>query len=154
MSAIAMDPSQPTPDAPPARPESAGAASSGEPFFGPGGKLIDPAATHDTRVYCLFMHLALATWFVIGPFAIIVPLIMWQIKKDQSAFIDDHGREAINFQISVNLYVLASTLLVIVCVGWPMFVATTTLGIIGIVLASLAAHRGEYFRYPACVRFI
>jgi hypothetical protein len=89
------------------------------------------------------MHLALATWFVIGPFAVIVPLIMWQIKKDRSPFIDDHGREAINFQISINLYVLVSTLLLIVCVGWPMFVATTTLGIIGIVLASLAAHRGE-----------
>ncbi|MBY0311486.1 MAG: DUF4870 domain-containing protein [Phycisphaerales bacterium] len=159
MSAIAMDPSQPIPEAPAARPGSVNAAPSPaanptDPYISPSGKLIDPGATHDMRVYCLFMHLGLAAWFVVGPFALLIPLIMWRTKKDDSGFIDDHGREAVNFQISVNLYLLVSTLLAIVCIGWPMLVASATLAIIGLVLGSIAAHRGEFFRYPACIRFI
>ncbi len=151
MPVIAMDPAQPIPDAAPTRP---GDAPPAGPYIGPSGRVVDPSADHDRRVYALFMHLGLAGWFVVGPLAVLIPLIMWLIKKDGSAFIDDHGREAVNFHISFNLYLLISLLFTFVCIGWVMLVATVVLAVVGMVLGSVAAHRGEYFRYPACIRLV
>jgi hypothetical protein len=114
---------------------------------------VDPDATPDQRTYALFTHLSL----VLAHMGIMVipPLVLWLIKRKESHFIDDHGREALNFQISLLIYALVSTLLIPVCglgiVGW---IATYILGIVGMIMAAVAANRGEYFRYPATIRFI
>lgn len=114
---------------------------------------VDPDATPDRRTYALFTHLSLL--LVHFGVMVIPPLVLWLIKRKESHFIDDHGREAVNFHISLLIYALASTLLVPVCgigiVGW---VATYLLGIVGMILGAAAANRGEYFRYPATIRFL
>ena len=70
------------------------------------GRLVDEAVPSGDRTYCMLMHLSqLVTIFTLVP--VVVPLIMWQIKKDDSAFIDDHGREAVNFQISLVILSIA-----------------------------------------------
>lgn len=86
----------------------------------------------------------------------VVPaLVMWLIKRHESPFIDDHGKEAVNFQISLLIYSVIGGLLVPFCfVGVPVLIATYVLGIAGMIMAALAANRGEYFRYPATIRLI
>lgn len=114
---------------------------------------VDPDATPDQRTYALFTHLSL----ILAHMGIMVipPLVLWLIKRRESHFIDDHGREALNFQISLLIYALVSTILVPVCgigiVGW---VATYALGIVGMIMAAVAANRGEFFRYPATIRLV
>jgi uncharacterized Tic20 family protein len=121
-----------------------------------GERLSDPSATPEQRTYALVMHLSLiASHFV--PLALVVaPLVMWLIKKDESAFLDDHGREATNFQLSLLLYALLIGALSIVSCGIAAvaFIPLYVLAIVGMVLGAAAANRGEYFRYPACLRLI
>jgi hypothetical protein len=125
-------------------------------FNKPAERLVDPDATPDQRTYVLIMHLTLIATQILPLALVIAPLIMWQIKKDESRFIDDHGREIVNFHISILLYALALTALTfITCgVGAIGFLALYALGIVGMIMGAAAANRGEYFRYPATLRLI
>ena len=82
--------------------------------------------------------------------------MLWLIKKDESPFIDDHGRESVNMQLSLLVYSAGLFILgFLTCgVGWALMGVVGILGIILAVLGSLAAHRGEYYRYPAVIRFL
>src|SRR4051794_36799845 len=69
------------------------------------GRLVDPLALQWERTYAMFNHLTLLVVHFF-PVPVIPALIMWLIKRDRSPYIDDHGREAINFQLSLVLYAL------------------------------------------------
>jgi len=91
----------------------------------------------------------------------IAPLIIWLIKKDQSKFLDHHGREALNFQLNVLIVTLALTLiataLMFILIGILLFPVIFFIAIGALVLeilAGIAANRGEWHRYPCTVRII
>ena len=82
------------------------------------------------------------------------PLIIWLIKKDESPFVDRHGKEALNFQLTVLIAMVASGLLVLACIG---FFLIPVIGIVDLVLCIMAAvktSRGEEYRYPINIRFV
>lgn len=116
------------------------------------GRVVDAHAQEWERTYAMFTHLSLVTVYALVP--VIPALVMWLIKRDRSPFVDDHGREAVNFQISLVLYTLLSGLLVLCGISFILMAAVHVLGIVGMILASIAANKGEYYRYPACIRFI
>jgi YD repeat-containing protein len=91
--------------------------------------------------------------FIIPP---LVALAMWQIKNSDSEFIDDHGREALNFQISlVLLGLILVPITIFTCgVGAVLYIGLPILAIVGGIMAGLAANRGEVYRYPMCIRLI
>lgn len=129
------------------------------------GRLYDPDVSADDRTYATFMHLTTLAHLVVPLAAIVIPIIMWNVKRKDSPYLDDHGREAINFQISLMLY---SVLLPIVgmVVGFLLFFVGVVLtvplavalpfvlGLIGVIAASTAANRGEFYRYPVTIRFL
>lgn len=117
-----------------------------------GNPIADPNVREGERTYAMFMHLTLILYAAFFP--IVVPLIMWQIKRMESTFIDDHGREAVNFQISLVIYMVIALVLSTICIGIPLVFATYALGLVGMILGSIRAYRGCYFRYPMCIRFI
>jgi len=97
--------------------------------------------------------LALAGYAI--PFGnILGPLIIWQIKKDQYPFADDQGKESLNFQISVSIYAIISTILIIVVIGIPLVIAVGVFGLVEIILASIKANQGIPWRYPMTIKFI
>ena len=91
-------------------------------------------------------------------------LIIWLVKKDQSRFVDFHGREALNFLISFFLYAVGLMALAMVVgvltLGLGMIVIFPVFIILGIgqlvleIMACVAANRGEWYRYPLTIRFI
>ena len=118
--------------------------------------VIDEHADASERTYAMFMHLTLLLTSAMIP--VIPALIMWTIKRKDSPFLDDHGKEAMNFQISLLLYsiVIVPIIGVLTCsigffILWPVVVV---LGVVGMIMAAVAANKGQYFRYPACIRFI
>lgn len=117
-------------------------------------RLVDSNATAEQRTYATFMHLMLifATLTVLP--MVLGPLVMWLIKRRDSAFIDDHGREALNFNISILIYMLASGLAFVCGIGVVLMPVVWVFGMVVPVLAAIAANRGEYYRYPACIRII
>lgn len=128
-------------------------------------RLRDEQARSGEHIYAMWVHLAgLISWIAavashgIGFFVpSLVVAILWLARKSESPFIDDHGREALNFQISlVILGVIAVIVGAMLCgVGLVVTLpAVAVLSLAGTAMAAAAAHRGEYFRYPACIRFI
>lgn len=116
-------------------------------------RLVDPHATSTEKTYSTLMHLSILLFHVAVP--VVPPLVMWLVKRDESPYINDHGKEAVNFQISLVIYFLLGLALTPLCgIGIPLMIAVYVLGGIGCVFSSLAAHRGEFYRYPACLRLI
>jgi uncharacterized Tic20 family protein len=105
------------------------------------------------RNYALWTHLSpMLAFLVVGPLAIIAPLILWIARRDISAFIDDHGREAMNMSITG---LIASFVLVwIPVLGWLALLVWYVVIAIAIIRASIAASNGEFFRYPMTIRFL
>ncbi len=66
-----------------------------------------PEIDKDSRMWAMFCHLGgIAGLLPIMPLfgSVILPLILWQVKKEQHTFIDEQGKEALNFQISILIY--------------------------------------------------
>jgi uncharacterized Tic20 family protein len=107
---------------------------------------IDTSATQDDRTMAMLCHLG-------GILGFIVPLIIWLVKKDQSRYVDYHGKEALNFQITMLIaHIVAGS---IACFTFGL----SSLAVMGVqvafsIIGALAANRGEEYRYPLTIRFI
>ncbi|WP_163581882.1 DUF4870 domain-containing protein [Gracilibacillus saliphilus] len=86
--------------------------------------------------------------------AIIGPLIIWMIKRDESAFIDFHGKEYFNFFISFTIYSIVSGILVVVLIGFVLLPIVGILFFIFTLIALFKAFNGEEYRIPLVIRFI
>lgn len=107
------------------------------------------------RTWAMVCHLAGLAIFVIPFFGnIIGPLVVWLIKKDESSFVDDQGKESLNFQISITIYSLVSCLLLVVGIGFLLLGALGVIFIVLIIIAAIKANEGEKFRYPLILRLV
>jgi uncharacterized protein len=113
----------------------------------PSGETATPAGagevTRDDRNLALLIHLlAIITGFL-------APLIIWLIKKDSSKFIDHHGKQALNFQITILLaYIISWVLTFVFFVGCFIMPVVVIVDIVFCILAAVASSRGEWYRYP------
>ena len=100
-------------------------------------------------------HLSALLGFIGVPFGhVLGPLVVWLLKKDEYPFADDQGREALNFQLSILIYTLASLLLICLCVGIALLIFLQLFDLVMIVVAAVKASCGERFRYPVTIRFL
>jgi len=82
------------------------------------------------------------------------PLILWLLKREDGAFIDDQGKESLNFQISLFIYTMACLLLSVIVIGFLLLIPVGIFGFVCVIVAAVKASEGTAFRYPACIRFI
>jgi len=111
----------------------------------------------DARKWAMFCHLGgLAGLIPLTPAfgSVIAPLIIWQIKKDEFEFVDEQGKEALNFQISILIYALVAGLLCFACVGFFLLPAVYIFDLIFLLIAAIKANNGERYRYPLSIRFV
>lgn len=108
----------------------------------------------DARLWATLCHLAGLAGFAFPVGNVILPLIFWQLKKDQYPFVDEHGKEAVNFQISITLYALASFCLFIICIGPFLLSAVGILDLIFLTIAAIKANDGQRYLYPLTIRLI
>ena len=85
---------------------------------------------------------------------VVVPLVIYLIKKDESPFVADQAKEALNFSITVVIASIVSIPLFFVLVGILTFLATMVLAFVLPIIAAVAANRGEWYRYPLCIRLV
>lgn len=85
---------------------------------------------------------------------VVVPLVLWLVRRDRSAFVEHHGREALNFQLSITLYAIVATALMWVLIGFLLILAVLGVQFVFMVLASIAASQGERYRYPLTLRLV
>jgi len=74
-------------------------------------------AKSDENMWAMLCHLGGLFGAVIPPGNIVAPLVIWLIHRDQYPLVEDQGREAVNFQISLSIYVIASAILIFFAIG-------------------------------------
>lgn len=112
------------------------------------------ALTEDEKNWAMFCHVAVFAGCLFPLGNIIGPLVVWLMKKEVYPFVDHHGRQAVNFQITFLVAMLASLLLSFVLVGVFMLIGFSIVALVVTIRAIVAASRGQYYRYPFCIRFI
>lgn len=99
-------------------------------------------------------HLAALGGFVIPFGNIIGPLVLWLLKRDESEFVDDQGKESLNFQITVTILAILSGILIILIIGIGLLILVGIFSLVMIILATIKASEGEKYRYPFNFRLI
>ena len=109
------------------------------------------SASHTDEVLCHVLSFA----GLVIPFGNIVgPLVFWLWKKADNPAVDEHGKEALNFQISMTIWTLICLLSMFVVVGFVLAPIAVITNIVLTIIAAIKASNGELYRYPLTIRFI
>ncbi len=117
---------------------------------------MPPMATPsaEEKQWAMFAHLSTLSGFIIPLGNLLGPLIIWQIKKNDMPFVDDQGKEALNFQITVFIAGLISAVLTMVLIGLLLLPIVAIAWIVLSIMAGVKANNGEAYRYPWTLRLI
>ena len=118
------------------------------------------APTREERVWALIAHAGGPAGLLLsaGLFGFAVPLVVWLAKRDESDFVADQGKEALNFQLSLFLLHVIAWLFVLLTIGigmlilWPFFLALWIGELVLGLIAALRSYEGKRFRYPFTLR--
>lgn len=104
--------------------------------------------TSEERTLAMLAHLLT----FVGGF--IAPLIIWLVKKDESAFVSENAKESLNFQITVFLVVIACLLLTLVIIGAFLLPVVGIAAFIMVIIATIRSSEGKIYRYPINWRIV
>ena len=113
-----------------------------------------PTPSYEVRQSAMLCHLAAFLGFVFPFGSVVGPLILWQMKKEVDPFIDDQGKEALNFQITVAIAWLVCLLLGFVVVGFLLMTVLVIGALILTIIAGIKANKGIAYRYPWTWRLV
>jgi len=109
----------------------------------------------DIRTWCVLCHAsALLGLFFHFLGHLLGPLIVWLVKRGDSPEIDAQGKESLNFQISMLIYDAIAAILCVVLIGIPILIALWVLNTVLVIIASIQASEGKFYRYPITIRLI
>lgn len=115
---------------------------------------LDIEPNQEARTMGMLCHLLAFTGYVFPLGWILGPLVLWLLKKDQFPFVDDQGKEALNFQITMFIAFVVSFILVFVVIGFLLLIAVAIVDIVFTIIAAVNANQGIRYRYPFALRFI
>ena len=144
-----VPPPPPEPPLPPAGPPPGGG---GPPPAGrpPGGPPLSP---DQERLWGMLAHLLsfVAAYLALG---FVAPLVVLLVFGPRSAYVRAHAVESLNFNLSWLLYAIVAGILLIVGIGLLILIALGIAYVVLVIMASVRANNGQFFRYPLTIRFI
>ncbi len=108
----------------------------------------------EERTWGMLCHLISFCGYLIPLGNFLGPLVIWMIKKDEMSFVDDQGKESLNFQLTMLIAFIVSGILVFVLIGIPMLCVLVIFQIVVVIMAAIKANDGVKYRYPYTIRFI
>ena len=141
----------PPPQPPPPPPVGGPPPGSGPPYGGPPGQR--PLPPDQERLWAMLAHLLsfVAAWIALG---FVAPLVVLLVFGPRSAYVRAHAVESLNFNLSWLLYAIASVVLIFIGIGILLLLALGIAYVVLIVVASIRANNGEFYRYPLTIRFV
>ncbi|GEB31114.1 putative Tic20 family protein [Brevibacillus sp. 1238] len=121
---------------------------------GMGEKTMNHLSGKDERMWAMIVHLSALAGFLIPFGNVLGPLVIWLVKREEGEFFQEHGKEALNFGISITIYAAISGLLLIVFIGAILLTALFIFWIVFVVIAAVRANEGKSYRYPLTLRFV
>jgi len=115
-----------------------------------------PFEGNEARTWSVACHLSALLMYLSGVGHILGPLVVWLLKRHEYPAVEHHGKEALNFQLSVTLYAIGLIPVVILTCGWAVALYPVLLigQLIFMVIAAIKASAGETYNYPLSIRFI
>ena len=110
-------------------------------------EIQQPETSKEARNMAMLCHLL----GIVGFFA---PLVIWLIEKDKHRFVDEHGRAAMNYQISIMIYYFISWALCLFVIGFFLLIALTILHVIFVIIGAVKGSRGRPWCYPIAITFL
>lgn len=108
----------------------------------------------DDRTWAIFCHLSGFLGYVFPFGSILAPLVIWLIKKQDSKYLDETGKEVVNFQISIVIYTIISGILAIVLIGFVLLFILFLIHIIFMIKGAMSADKGQVYKYPFTLHLI
>src|SRR3954470_7579718 len=113
------------------------------------------SAVANVRTWCAFCHASALLGVIFHfPGHVLGPLIVWLAKRGDSPEIDAHGKEALNFQISMLIYNVVAAVFCLVLIGFLFLAVLWVLNAIFVIIAAIQASEGKFYRYPMTIRFL
>jgi uncharacterized protein len=146
------DPDEPYGQAPPPPPGGYGPPGGPYQHAGPpqpGEFATGPLMTDsDQRMWATLAHISGLLFGFLGP------LVIYLVTKDKGRFIRSQSLEALNFQITLTIAVIVSSILIFVLVGLVLLPIVLVAAVVLMIMAAIAANRGEEYRYPLTLRLV
>ena len=108
----------------------------------------------DTKLWAMILHLSVFAGYVVPLAGLIAPIVIWQVKKKDLPQIDAHGKIVVNFIISMVIYAVVSTVLLLVGVGLFLLIALGIIGVVFPIIGGIKANNGEVWKYPLSISFL
>ena len=109
----------------------------------------------DAKLWGMLVHLGALAGMIGIPFGhILGPLIFWLIKKNEFPFVDEQGKESLNFQITATIALIACIPLMFVIIGIPLMFVVGIADLVYVIIAAVKTNKGEHFRYPFTLRLL
>ena len=118
-----------------------------EPEYGP----VD--REQQVRTWGMIMHLSQLANFLLPVAGIIIPIVIWQVKKNELPELDIHGKIIVNWMLGTLIYGVVCFLLVFALVGFVLLPVLAALGIIFPIIGGIKANNGEVWKYPLSIAF-
>jgi uncharacterized Tic20 family protein len=143
--------SEQVPPPPPSVPPGGGPPMGGPPAGGPPGQ--QPLSPDQERLWGMLAHLLsfVAAYIALG---FLAPLIVLIVFGQRSAYVRANAVESLNFNLSWLLYAIVAGILLIIGIGLLILIALGIAYVVLVIIASVRANNGEFFRYPLTIRFV
>ena len=112
------------------------------------------AVDQAVRTTAVVAHLSTFAGLVLPFGSVIGPLAVWLTRRNEDPFIDDAGREALNFGISIAIYGLVMVVAALMLIGIPFLIVGLVAWVVLASLAAVKASQGQSYRYPLTMRFV
>lgn len=113
-----------------------------------------PEPDRSARNLAMWCHLSALAGYVIPFGGLIGPLVLWLVNRDRHPFVNDQGKEAVNFRLTMYLFYLISLILCFILLGFLLFALLYVFDLVLIIIAAVQSNSGERFRYPIAIRLI
>lgn len=99
------------------------------------------------------LHLSTLAGYIIPIAGLLVPILIWQLKKESMPELDPHGKTVANFLLSMFIYGVVAVLLSFIIIGIPLLIGLSVIGAIFPIIGGIKANDGIVWKYPMMIQF-
>ncbi len=114
---------------------------------------VTPATDKDTRTWAMVLHLSVLSGLIVPMAGLVVPVVIFLLKKEQVPGLAPHGYVIFNWMISALIYAVISLILMIVGIGVLLMAIVAVLSLVFPIIGAIKASEGEVWPYPLSIRF-
>ncbi|HIE44076.1 MAG TPA: DUF4870 domain-containing protein [Candidatus Omnitrophica bacterium] len=108
-----------------------------------------------SRIWATLCHLTALLGLIGIPFGhILGPFVIWLLKKNEYPFVNEQGKESLNFQLTMTIFTAIAILLIFIKIGFFLIFGLVMVNLILVIIASIKVSNGEHYQYPFKIRII